>query len=152
MDIYKRLSELGIELPAPPPLGGIYVPVKQVGNILYVSGQGPTENGIPLVTGKVGNERSIEEGQHAARLCVLNALSNLHQFLGDLNKIKSVVKLLVLVASADGFNRQPEVANGASQLLIDIFGQERGVGVRSAIGSNELPVDITVEIEFIFEV
>jgi len=152
MDIYERLEELKIKLPSPPPLGGIYKPVKQVGNMLYVSGQGPTENGIPLVTGKVDTERTIEEGQHAARLCVLNALSNLHQYLGDLNKIKSVVKLLVFVASADGFGRQPEVANGASQLLIDIFGEEQGVGVRSAIGTNELPVGITVEIEFIFEV
>jgi len=152
MDIYKRLDELGVKLPAPPPLGGIYVPVKQIGNMLYVSGQGPTENGAPLVTGKVGQERSIEDGQYAARLCVLNALSNLHQFLGDLNKIKSVVKLLVFVASAEGFGRQPEVANGASQLLVDIFGKERGVGVRSAIGTNELPIGITVEIEFIFEI
>jgi len=152
MDIYKRLDELEIKLPPAPPLGGIYVPVKQVGNLLYVSGQGPTENGTPLVTGKVGHERTIEEGQYAARLCVLNALSNLQQFLGDLNKIKSVVKLLVFVASDEGFNRQPEVANGASQLLLDIFGQERGVGARSAIGTNELPIGITVEVEFIFEV
>ena len=152
MDIYKRLEELGVKLPPPPPLAGIFKPVKRVGNLLYVSGQGPTENGIPLVAGKVGKERTIEEGQHAARLCVLNALSNLHEYLGDLNKIKSVVKLLVFVASAEGFGRQPEVANGASQFLVDLFGQDRGRGVRSAIGTNELPGDITVEIEFIFEV
>jgi len=151
MDIYEKLKELEIKLPTPPPLAGIYKPVMQVGNLLYVSGQGPTENGIPLVTGKVGKERNITEGQHAARLCTLNALSNLERYLGDLNKIKSVVKLLVFVASAEGFGQQPEVANGASQLLVDIFGQEQGVGVRSAIGTNELPGDITVEIEFIFE-
>jgi len=152
MDIYKRLDELEIQLPPLPPLAGIYKPVKQIGNLLYVSGQGPTENGAPLVTGKVGRERTIEDGQYAARLCGLNALSVLHQYLGDLNKIKSIVKLLVFVASAEGFDRQPEVANGASQLLLDIFGQERGVGARSAIGTNELPGDITVEIEFIVEV
>ena len=151
MDIYKRLEELEIKLPPPPPLGGIYKPVKQVGNMLYVSGQGPTENGVPLVTGKVGKERTIEEGQHAARLCVLNGLSVLHQFLGDLNKIKSVVKLLVFVASAEDFGRQPEVANGASQVLSDIFGAERGIGARSAIGTIELPLGITVEIEYVFE-
>jgi enamine deaminase RidA (YjgF/YER057c/UK114 family) len=151
MDIYKRLDELEIKLPQPPPLSGIFQPVKQVGNLLYVSGQGPTENGAPLVTGKVGQERTIMDGQYAARLCGLNALSILHQYLGDLNKIKSVVKLLVFVASAEDFDRQPEVANGASQLFLDIFGQERGVGVRSAIGTNELPNGITVEIEFIFE-
>lgn len=152
MDIYKRLEELGVRLPQPPPLSGIYKPVKQVGNMLYVSGQGPTENGTPLVTGKVGRERSVSEGQYAARLCCLNALSILHQFLGDLNRIKSVVKLLAFVASAEGFDRQPEVANGASQLLLDIFGQDRGVGARSAIGTSELPNGITVEIEFIFEI
>ena len=152
MDIYKRLDALKITLPPPPPLAGIYQPVKQVGNLLYVSGQGPTENGVPLVTGKVGRERTTKDGQHAARLCALNALSILHHYLGDLNKIKSIVKLLVFVASAEGFDRQPEVANGASQLLLDIFGQERGVGARSAIGTNELPGGITVEIEFIFEV
>jgi enamine deaminase RidA (YjgF/YER057c/UK114 family) len=152
MDIYKRLDELEIELPSPPPLAGIYKPVKQAGGFLYVSGQGPTENGVPLVTGKVGQDRSIEDGQYAARLCGLNALSVMHQHLGDLNKIKSVVKLLVFVASAEGFDRQPEVANGVSQLFLDIFGQERGIGARSAIGTNELPGGITVEAEFIFEV
>ena len=152
MDIYQRLDELEIQLPPPPPLAGIYKPVKQAGNMLYVSGQGPTENGAPLVTGKVGQERTIQDGQYAARLCGLNALSILHHHLGDLNKIKSIVKLLVFVASAEGFGRQPEVANGASQLLLDIFGQERGVGARSAIGANELPGGITVEAEFIFEI
>jgi enamine deaminase RidA (YjgF/YER057c/UK114 family) len=152
MDIYKRLDELEIRLPPLPPLAGIYQPVKQVGNLLYVSGQGSTENGVPLVTGKVGRERTVDDGQYAARLCALNALSNLHQYLGDLNKIKSVVKLLAFIASAEGFHRQPDVANGASQLLLDLFGKERGVGARSAIGINELPGGITAEIEFIFEV
>ena len=152
MDVYEKLKELGFELPAPPPLAGIFKPVKQVGNLLYVSGQGPTEDGIPLVTGKVGAGRTIEDGQRAARICVLNALSVLHKYLGDLNKIKSTVKLLAFVASAPGFNRQPEVINGASQFLVDLFGPERGMGARSAIGTNELPGDITVEIEFIFEV
>ena len=152
MDIYDKLQELGIELPPPPPLGGIYKPAKQVGNLLYISGQGPTRNGVSLVSGKLGSERTIEEGQLAARLCVLNALSVLHEYLGDLNSIKSTVKLLVFVESAPGFGQQPEVANGASQLLVDIFGEERGKGARSAIGINELPGDISVEIEFVFEV
>lgn len=152
MDVYARLKELGITLPEPPPKGGIYKPVKQVGNMLYVSGQGPTENGTPVYTGKVGGECSIEEGQAAARLCTLNALSTLHDFLGDLNRIKSVVKMLAFVASAPEFGRQPEVANGASRLLADVFGDERGIGARSAIGANELPGGISVEIEFIFEI
>jgi len=152
MDVYQRLDELGIQLPPPPPLAGIYQPVKRVGDLLYVSGQGSTENGVPLVTGKVGRERDMDDGQYAARLCALNALSILHHYLGDLNRVKSVVKLLAFVASEEGFSRQPEVANGASQLLLDIFGRERGVGARSAIGTNGLPAGITVEIEFIFEV
>ena len=152
MDIYEKLKELDIELPTAPIPIGIYKPVKQVGNMLYVSGQGPIKDGVALVCGKVGAERSIEEGQYAARLCALNALSILHAYLGDLNKIKSTVKLLGFVASAPGFGRQPEVVNGASRMLADIFGEENGIGARSAIGTNELPSGITVEIEFIFEI
>ena len=152
MDIYEKLKELGIELPALPSPMGIYKPVKQSGNMLYVSGQGPMKDGVPAICGKVGDERTIEEGQEAARLCALNTLSLLHGFLGDLNKVKSVVKTLGFVASAPGFNRQPEVINGASRLLVDVFGEENGIGARSAIGTNELPSGITVEIEFIFEV
>ncbi|MCC8024834.1 MAG: RidA family protein [Clostridium sp.] len=152
MDVYGRIKELGYELPPAPPKGGIYKPVKQSGNLLYISGQGATKNGVPAVSGKVGAERTIEEGQEAARICTLNALSVLDAYLGDLNKIKSVVKLLAFVASAPGFNSQPKVVDGASQLLKDIFGEENGVGARSAISTNELPGDITVEIEFIFEI
>lgn len=152
MDIYARLQELGLILPELPPRGGIYKPVKQVGNMLYVSGQGATVKGVPAITGHVGAERTIEEGQDAARLCVMNCLSTLHDYLGDLNKIKSLVKLLGFVASAPGFNMQPKVMDGASKLLMDIFGEDNGVGARSAIGTNELPGGITVEIEFIFEI
>jgi len=151
-DIYTRLKELGVELPPPPRRMGIYKLAKQVGNMLYISGQGPTRDGALLVTGKAGAERTLEEGQQAARLCALNALSILHDYLGDLNKVKSVVKILAFVASAPDFGRQPEVVNGASKLLEDIFGEEHGVGARSAIGTNTLPGDITVEIEFIFEI
>ena len=135
-----------------PPKGGIYKPVKQVGNLLYISGQGATKDGQPVVSGKLGSERTIEEGQEAARICTLNALSVLHEYLGDLNKIKSVVKILAFVASAPGFNSQPAVVDGASQLLKDIFGDDNGVGARSAISAIELPGNISVEIEFIFEI
>ena len=152
MDVYEKMKDLGLELPPPPPLGGIYKPVKQIGGMLYVSGQGPTKDGIPQIVGKVGAECGIEEGKSAARLCALNALSVLHGFLGDLNKVKSTVKLLAFVASAPGFNRQPEVVDAASQILVDLYGPERGKGARSAIGTNELPGGITVEIEFIFEI
>ena len=151
MDVYARLKELNRELPELPPRGGIYKPVRQTGNCLYISGQGATKAGVPVITGKVGAERTIEEGQEAARICTLNALSTLHDFLGDLNKIKGLIKTLAFVQSAPGFNQQPKVIDGASALLRDIWG-EAGVGARSAIGVNELPGGITVEIEFIFEI
>lgn len=151
MEIYEVIKNLGYELPELPPKGGIYKPVVQVGNLLYVSGQGATKAGVPVITGKVGTDRTVEEGQEAARICALNCLSTLHDYLGDLNKIKRLVKLLGFVESAPGFNMQPKVMDGASALLRDIFG-ENGVGARSAIGTNELPGNITVEIEFIFEI
>ncbi len=151
MDVRHRLEELNLKLPAIPPLGGIYKPVKQVGNMLYVSGQGATVNGIPVITGKLGATRTIEEGQEAARICTMNCLSVLQAFLGNLDRIKSVVKILGFVASADDFHYQPKVIDGASRLLEQIFGED-GKGARSAIGVNELPGDISVEIEFLFEV
>jgi len=149
--VYERLKELNLILPEPPPVGGIYKPVRQMGNCLYVSGQGPTKRGVPVITGKAGGERTLEEAQEAARICVLNGLSVLHAYLGDLNKIRGLIKMLAFVQSAPGFNMQPKVIDGASALLRDIWG-EAGVGARSAIGVNELPGNITVEIEFIFEV
>ena len=151
MDVYARLKELNLTLPEPPPRGGIYKPVRQAGNCLYVSGQAASRDGALVFSGKVGGERTIEEGQEAARVCTLNALSNLHHFLGDLNKIKGLIKTLGFVQSADGFNQQPTVINGASALLEEIWGED-GVGARSAIGVNELPGGTTVEIEFIFEI
>ncbi|MDD3365998.1 MAG: RidA family protein [Sphaerochaetaceae bacterium] len=151
MDVLLRLQELGLELPKVPPIVGIYKPVKQVGNLLYVSGQGPTVDGIPVITGKIGAERTIAEGQEAARICTLNSLSILQDFLGDLNRIKSVVKTLGFVASAPHFNYQPKVIDGASHLLVQIFG-EAGQGARSAVGVSELPFNISVEIEFLIEI
>ena len=151
MDIYARLKELGYEIPPLPPKGGIYKPVCQVGNLLYVSGQGATIKGVPEITGKVGRERTIEEGQKAAVLCALNALATLEDYLGDLNKLKRLVKTLGFVASAADFNDQPVVMNGCSGFFRDLMGED-GVGARSAIGVNELPGNITVEVEFIFEV
>ena len=151
MDIYSKLKELGLKVPPVPAVGGIYKPVKQVGNMLYVSGQVSKENDVRVV-GKLGAERTVEEGQQAARLCVMNALSHLENHLGDLNKIKSLVITLGFVASAPNFNQQPKVIDGASALLRDLLGEEAGVGVRSAIGTNELPHNVTVEIEFLFEI
>lgn len=152
MDVYEKLQSLGLTLPELPAKGGIYKPVKQVGNFLFVSGQGSRGTGVPAITGKLGRDRSIEEGQEAARICVLKGLSFLHDYLKDLNKIKGLVRTLVFVNSAEGFYNQPQVADGASQLMVDLFGEEAGLGARAAIGVSELPGNISVEIEFIFEI
>lgn len=151
MDVYKRLKEMGITLPKQPNVIGKYVPAKLTGNLAYLSGQGPIVDGKPAFTGKLGKDLAIEQGQAAARLCVLNALSALETKIGSLDRVKNVVKVLGFVASAPGFNSQPMVINGGSQLLIDVFG-ENGRHARSAIGTNELPENIPVEIEIIFEI
>ena len=149
MDIYKRLKELNIELPQAPKVMGLYVPVKIIGNMAYVSGQGPLADGKFVCTGKVGKDVSIEQAQAAAKQIAVNTLAALHEYIGDLNKIKAVVKVLGFVASAEGFNEQPAVINAFSQVFVDLFG-ENGRHARSAVGTNELPSDIPVEIESIF--
>lgn len=151
MDVYEKLKELNLELPSAPPLGGVYVPVRRVGSLLFTAGQGCTKEGVPVITGKAGAEVTIEKAQEAARISTLNMLSILHSYTGDLNRIKGVVKILGFVASAPGFDKQPQVLNAASQTLVDLFG-EAGRHARSAIGTNELPGNITVEIEGIFEI
>ena len=152
MDVYQNLKDAGIILPPAPPLGGVYTPAREFGtNLCYVSGAGPNVEGKPQWAGKLGSTYTLEQGQEAARDAIKNALSVLHNNLGDLNKIKKFVKILAFVASADDFFRQPEVANGASQLLVDIFGEEIGRAARSAIGVNVLPGNIPFEIEFLVE-
>lgn len=151
MKIDERLASLNIELPAFSPPRALYVPVKQTGNQLYVSGQVPFAGGQPKFTGKVGAERPIEYAQDAARLCVLNMLAAVKAHVGDLERISNVVKITGFVNSEVGFDKQHLVMNAASQLLMDIFG-EAGAHARSAIGVNMLPFDVTVEVEGIFEV
>jgi enamine deaminase RidA (YjgF/YER057c/UK114 family) len=151
VDVYNNLKRLGIEIPECPAKGGRYVSVKQVGNLLFTSGHGPILNGQVVSTGKVGAERTIEEGRESARACVLNILAVVQEHIGDLNKVKNVVKLLGFVASAPDFNQQPKVIDAGSELLGEVFG-EAGSHARSALGANELPGNITVEIEAIFEV
>jgi enamine deaminase RidA (YjgF/YER057c/UK114 family) len=151
MTIDERLVELGIELPEVPQPIGAYVLYVQTGSLLYTSGIGPQEHGQFPFKGKVGDGGlSIEEGRAAARLCMLNLLSLVKQGAGSLDRVERVVKVLGFVASAAGFNDQPLVMNGASELLGQVFG-ERGRHARSAIGVNELPRDIPVEIEMIVE-
>ncbi|HEY7294714.1 MAG TPA: RidA family protein [Dehalococcoidia bacterium] len=151
MPIADRLRELNLTLPpAPQPLAS-YVPAVQTGNLLVVSGQVPLESGRVVHPGKLGAELSVEQGQEAARLCVLNGLAAAQQALGSLDRVRRVVRLVGYVASAAGFSQQPAVVNGASDLLAEIFG-EAGRHARVAIGVNELPLGCAVEIEFLFEV
>ena len=150
MDIYEKLKELNITLPAAPAKGGIYSPCKEFGkNLVYVSGCGPVI-GDQAVVGKLGSEFTLEEGQVHARNAMLNVLAVLDANVG-LNNVKGAVKILTFVASADDFCAQPGVANGGSQLLADLFGAEN-VPARSAIGVNVLPGNIPVETEAIFEI
>ena len=151
MSVDDRLRELNLTLPpAPKPLAS-YVPTVQTGNLLVVSGQVPVENGRVVRPGKLGAELSVEEGQELARLCVLNGLAAVKQALGTLDRVRRVVRVAGYVASADGFQQQPAVINGASDLLAQIFG-EAGRHARVAIGVNELPLGCGVEVEFLFEV
>lgn len=150
-DIYEKLRQMGEELPDPPARGGVYQPVVQAGNMLYVSGQGATRDGAVVIAGHVGGDVSCEEGKKAAKICALNALSCLDHFTGDLNKVRRLVKTLGFVQSAEGFHDQPAVINGASEFLRELFGEKYGVGARSAVSCNELPGNTSVEIEFIFE-
>ncbi|MET3507348.1 RidA family protein [Halalkalibacter oceani] len=149
--IQKRLKELGIELSNPSSPKFSYVSVNQIGNLLYLSGLDCRKNGELIMEGKLGEELTIEQGQEAARQVIINALSVLNNYLGDLERVNKVVKLLGFVNSSDGFVEQPYVMNGASDLLEQVFG-EKGKHARSAIGSNELPFNTPIEIEMIVQV
>jgi len=151
MGAEARLQELGIELPEPPKPVGVYKPVVVVGNMAYLSGHGPLKPNKSLVTGRLGLDLDTGAGYDAARLTGLGLLATLRTHLGSLDKVKRVVKLLGLVRSTDGFDQQPAVINGCSELFRDVFGDDAGVGARSAIGTNALPGGIAVEIEAIFE-
>ena len=150
-NVYDIMKEKNIVLPEPPPKGGVYAPCRIVGNMAYISGCGCVIDGCEAA-GKLGREYSVEKGQVFARNCMLNILAVLQREIGDLNRVKSAVKLLAFVASDDAFYQQPQVANGASGLLGEIFGQEAGIPTRSAIGVNALPGNLPVEIEAIFEI
>ena len=150
MRIEQELEKLGFVLPVPKPLAA-YVPAVRSGNLIFTAGQGPTVDGKAKFTGKLGRELTEEQGYQAAQICVVNCLACVKGLIGDLDKVERVVKLLGFVASVDGFTRQPWVMNGASELLIKLFG-ERGKHARSAIGTNQLPLDIPVEVEIVVQV
>jgi enamine deaminase RidA (YjgF/YER057c/UK114 family) len=149
-DPEARLRELGLELPAVPEPGGAYIPATRTANLIFTAGQLPLENGELRRKGKVGNAVSADEAYEAARLCALNALAAAAAEAGGLNGISRVVKVTGFVASAPDFNAQPQVINGASELIGDLFG-EAGLHARSAVGVAELPLDSPVEVELIVE-
>ncbi len=145
-----RIQELGLILPPAPPPAGLYRPVLVVENFLYVSGQGPMNSDGTLITGRVGNDLSLEDGKHAARQVALTMLATITTHFGDVNRIKRLVKTLGMVNCTPDFNDHPLVINGYSELMAEVFGPEHGVGVRSAVGMM-LPGQVAVEIEAMFE-
>ena len=149
--IDERLRELGISLPPPPKPVAIYVPSVLSGNLLFISGQLPLQEGKLPETGHVGAEVSVEQAREAARRATLNALSIARDAAGNLDRIRRVVRLVCHVASAPGFTDQHLVANGASELLGEIFG-DAGRHARLALGAAELPLNAPVEVELILEV
>ena len=151
MSFEKRLQELGIMLPEPPKPVASYVPALIADNFLYLSGMLPKKMDGSLYTGKLGKEAAVEEGYKAAEAAALNGLSAARQALGSLDSIERVVKIQGFVASAEGFTSQPQVLNGASELLIKVFG-EAGKHTRIAVGVNELPLNALVEVDFIFKI
>ena len=151
MEVEARLSELGIELPPPPQPVASYVPVVVSGGFAFVAGQIPRVDGVMIHPGHLGLEVSVEQGQEAARLCALQALSALRAGLDGFERLKRVVKVEVFVASVPGFTDQPAVANGASDVLAEVLG-DAGIHARAAIGVVELPLGACVELTMVAEV
>lgn len=148
--IEARLKELGISLPPVAAPAANYVPFIVTGNLVYVSGQLPFEGGQLRHKGIVGADVSVEDGHAAARLCALNLIAQVKAAIGDLDMLSRVVKLNVFVASAPDFTEQPKVANGASDLMVEVFG-EPGRHARAAVGVAALPLGVAVEIDGVFE-
>jgi enamine deaminase RidA (YjgF/YER057c/UK114 family) len=152
MNADARLAELRLVLPTPPKAMGVYRPVVVVGNLAYVSGHAPWRDDGSRITGKLGVWLDVEAGKAAARQCGLAILASLRAELGSLDRVCRVVKLLGMVNATPDFQQHAQVINGCSELFIEVFGPESGVGARSAAGMSSLPGNIAVEIEAIFEV
>jgi enamine deaminase RidA (YjgF/YER057c/UK114 family) len=151
MSFDAQLARLGIELPPPPKPVASYVPAVLVGDLLFLSGILPFRDGHVAVTGKVGQEVTVERGAEAARLALLNALAVVKQELGSLDRVRRIVRVVGHVASAAGFVQQPAVINGASDLLVQLFG-EAGRHARVALGAAELPLHAAIELELLVQV
>ncbi len=147
----ERLKEKGIILTAPGAPVANYVNVVRVGNLLFLSGKGPTKSDGTNITGKLGKDLTIDQGYEAAKLCAINHIAVLKTELGELSKVKRIVKVLGMVNCTDDFKDQPKVINGYSDFMVAIFG-DKGKHARSAVGMNALPFDIAVEVEVIVEV
>jgi enamine deaminase RidA (YjgF/YER057c/UK114 family) len=148
--IVEKLAQMGLSLPPPGPPAGNYVGAVQVGNLLFVSGHGPRQEGV-YITGKVGRDLSVDQAYEAARVVMLNCLASVQREVGDLDRVKRVVKLLGMVNCTEDFTDHPQVINGASDLLVALYG-DAGRHARSAVGMQQLPMNIPVEVEMILEI
>jgi enamine deaminase RidA (YjgF/YER057c/UK114 family) len=151
MSFDAKLTELGITLPPAPKPVASYIPAVRAGDLLFLSGTGPFKDGAIAYAGKLGKEFTVQQGYDAARLTLLNALAMVRQELGTLDRVVRVVRVTGHVASAEGFTQQPAVINGASDLLVQIFG-EAGRHARLALGAAELPLNMCIELELILQV
>ncbi len=154
MEVEKKLAEMGLVLPPPPTPVANYVPAVQSGSLLFVSGHGPVffaDGKHQYIRGKLGQDMTVEQGYEAAKQVTLNILQSIKGTIGDLDKVRRIVKLLGFVNCTEDFPDQPRVINGASDLLVALYG-ERGKHARSAVGMQQLPFGIAVEIEMVVEV
>jgi enamine deaminase RidA (YjgF/YER057c/UK114 family) len=149
MKLSERLASLNIVLPTAPAPAGAYVPAKRVGDLVFVSGQVPMKDGKLMAVGQVSSRCSVEQAKLAARQCVLQALAAASALPGGIDQLAGVARVGAFVSCDTGFTQQPQVANGASELLLEIFG-EAGKHARAAVGVNVLPLDSAVEVEFLF--
>ncbi len=150
-NIESSIKQLGLELPDVPKPVAAYIPAKQTGNLVFTAGQLPMVNGELISKGLLGQDVEIDEANKAARICTLNALAAIKGVIGDLDRIKQIVRVVGYVASVPTFTQQPAVVNGASELLLEIFG-ENGKHARSAVGMAVLPLNASVEIELTVEI
>ena len=151
----QRLIDAGIVLPPAPKAAANYLPCQRSGDMLFLSGHLPLKEDGSLMTGRIGpspDHQSVEYGYQAARQVGLNLIATMKQELGDLDRVEQVVKLFGLVQSSDDFHEQHKVVNGCSDLFVQVFGEERGLHARSAVGTNALPLDLAVEIEAIVRI
>src|ERR1051325_6526157 len=151
MTVEDMLRQMGLELPEAPTPVASYVPTVRTGNLVFISGQVPREKGEMKYRGHIGAELTIDDGRAAARICALNALAALKKEIGDLDRVRRIVKVSGFVASSAGFTDQPKVIDGASTFLVELFG-DIGRHARAAVGVNELPLGAAVEVEMIVEV